>query len=358
MRASDLLSELKRTIDELSVLNDIGKTLTSSLDISNVMATIFQKVSELLRPRNWSVILSDEANHDLYFAHAVGVGSDKLLDVRLATDEGIAGWVFTHKTPLAVPDVEKDPRFNPRFDKLSGFRTRSILAAPLVIKEHCLGVVELVYSATDEPFHDRDLRTLMTVADFAAIALDNARNYTKVQELTVVDEHTSLFNARHLAATLKSEVARAMRFGHPVSLIFLDLDHFKQVNDTHGHQVGSATLREVGRMLVGKIRSVDVPTRYGGDEFVIVLPETGKDQALLMAERLRKEIAAHVFVADRGLAVRLTGSFGVACFPDDASEGETLLRQADQAMYRVKQALRDGVEGAHPATAPKATATR
>ncbi len=339
-------AEIKRTVDELTILNDIGKTLTSSLEISQVMTNIFEKVSELLRPRNWSLLLYDEEKRDLAFTHAVGAGADRLVGMHLPPHEGIAGWVFTKMEPLAVPDVRADPRFAARFDAISSFHTRSILAAPLASKGRCLGVVELVYGARDKSFQARDLRTLAAVADFAAIALDNARNYARVQEITTIDDHTGLFNARHLAATLAKEVDRATRFGHPVSLVFMDLDRFKAINDTHGHQRGSSTLREVGRLLAAQVRSVDVATRYGGDEFAIVLPETGKDQAVEMAEKMREEISKVRFLATEGLALRVTASFGVACFPDDTASADDLLQQADRAMYLAKAAGRNGVKAA------------
>lgn len=341
--SSDLESELRRARDELGALNDIARTLTSSLEIAEVMTNIFAKVSALLQPSNWSLLLYDEQAGDLYFAHTAGRGSDALKGMRLGPEEGLAGWVFTQMRPLAVGDVRNDARFARRFDRANGFETRSVVAAPLVVKDHCLGVVELVNGPGDRAFDERDAKTLLTVADFAAIALDNARNYAKVQDLTIVDEHTGLYNSRHLHAVLRSEVQRAVRFGHPVSVIFIDLDHFKDINDAHGHQVGSATLREFGQLLHASCRAVDVPTRYGGDEFAIVLPETAKDQALLMGERLRRQVKARRFMELNGLNLALTASFGIACFPDDAQDPEALLRVADQAMYRVKQGSRDGV---------------
>ena len=349
MQAKDLLRELKRTVDELAVLNEIGKALTSSLNIGEVMHLILAKVSELLKPRNWSLLLLDQATGELYFEAAVGAGSEKLRGLRIKRGEGIAGWVATRAAPLKVDDVTADPRFAARFDKASLFHTKSILCVPLSFKGKVLGVIELVNGEGDGPFTEEDLRILGTVAEFSAIAIENAQNYRKVEELTVLDDHTGLFNSRHLTSELEQEVNRATRFGHPVSLIFFDLDHFKQVNDTHGHQAGSRVLHEVGKLLLATLRSTDVPVRYGGDEFVIVLPETSKDQAVEAARRLRAEIAGTKFLAGEPFGpLRITASLGVASFPDDAKEPDALLRMADQAMYRVKQGSRDGVESALP----------
>jgi diguanylate cyclase (GGDEF)-like protein len=364
MRAKDLLRELQRTVDELAVLNEIGKALTSSLEISEVMHLILDKVSQLLKPRNWSVLLKDANTGELVFKAAVGPGAEALQDLRIAPGEGIAGWVATNGKPLRVEDVRKDPRFSARFDEASSFQTRSILCVPLLFKGNVLGVIELVNSAAEPFFTEEDLRILNTVAEFSAIAIENAQNFLKVQELTILDDHTGLYNSRHLRRTLDTEVVRATRFGHPVSLIFFDLDHFKQVNDRWGHQVGSRLLQDVGRMLLKTLRSTDVPVRYGGDEFVVLLPETSKDQALDAARRLREELSRTKWLADEPFGpIALTASFGVATFPDDGTTPDELLRGSDKAMYRAKARSRDTVEGAtasdarpsvQPATRPPA----
>src|SRR5256885_9666415 len=141
MQARDLLRQLQRTVDELAVLNEIGKALTSSLDIGEVMHVILAKVSELLKPRNWSVLLIDDKTGELFFRVAVGAGSEKLLGLRIRPGEGIAGWVAQHNAPLLVADVHKDPRFAARFDKASRFHTKSILCVPLTFKGPTLGAI-------------------------------------------------------------------------------------------------------------------------------------------------------------------------------------------------------------------------
>jgi diguanylate cyclase (GGDEF)-like protein len=347
MQGPELLRELKRMVDELAALNQIGKALTSSLNIDEVMELILEKVSQLLKPSNWSLLLLDPVTNELYFQAARGPGSEVLLGLRLKPGEGICGHVVATMKPLRVDDVRRDHRFAGRFDEKSSFTSRSILCVPLTSKGRALGVIELVNDAAHGHFTDEDLRTLSTVAEFAAIALENARNFAKVQELTIMDDHTGLFNSRHLKKQLESEVRRATRFGHPVSLIFFDLDRFKQVNDKRGHQSGSRVLAEVGHLLQRSLRATDVPVRYGGDEFVVLLPETSRDQSLEVARRLRDEVSRAVFLEDEKAGpIKLTASFGVATFPDDGTTPDELLRRADEAMYRVKARNRDGVEAA------------
>lgn len=343
MQAQELLRELKRTVDELQAFNDIGRSLTSTLDVKEVLELIMQKVSEVLRPGNWSLLLLDEAGRELHFEVAVGEGSDRLRPLRLPLGEGIAGWVVREGQPVLLEHARSDPRFSPRFDEAAGRRTGSVLAVPLRSKGRVLGVMELLNPEGQRRFDPEDLRTLAALADYAAIAIENARNFERIRELTLIDDHTGLYNARHLYRSLESEVARSRRFGRTFSLIFLDLDRFKLVNDRHGHQAGSAVLKEVGEVLRTALRAMDVPVRYGGDEFVVLLPEADRGQAHAVAERLRRSVNRTEFLADRGLGVRITASFGIATFPDDGTTPEDLLRLADSAMYRVKETTRDGI---------------
>ncbi|MBI5545821.1 MAG: sensor domain-containing diguanylate cyclase [Deltaproteobacteria bacterium] len=347
MEARELLKELKRTVDELQAFNEIGKALTSTLDIAEVLKLIMDKVGELLHPSNFSLLLLDEAAEELVFEIVVGPFAGRLRGLHMKLGEGIAGWVAQSGQPLLVKDALVDARFTTRFDEATRFQTRSVIAVPLRAKARTLGVIELVNGPLQPAFCEDDLKPLSSIADYAAIALENARNFRKVQELTVIDEHTGLFNSRHLMSCLGNEVARARRFGHPVSLVFFDLDRFKEVNDTHGHQCGSALLRECGQLVRSTLRATDIATRYGGDEFVCLLPETGRDQAMICALRLRETVAAHSFLSSQGLAVKLSASFGVSTFPDDGEDEEALLKQADLAMYRVKESGRNGVQSAH-----------
>jgi diguanylate cyclase (GGDEF)-like protein len=343
MNPADLLAAMRRTVEQLAASNEIAKALTSTLELREVLSLVMQKVRELLRPRNWSLLLYDERTGKLYFEIAVGEGAEALKSLQVSPGEGIAGAVFSSGRAQRVDDVSGAPGFSPRFDAASAFRTRSLLAVPLVARGRVLGVIELVNAEGDAPFSDGDLQVLTAIADYAAIALENARNFRRVQELTLTDEHTGISNARHLRAQLEQEVLRSRRFHHPLSLIFLDLDRFKAVNDTHGHLAGSAALREVGEVLVGCSRQVDVVCRYGGDEFAVLLVETGVDGARLIAERIRDSLRERRFLASQGLDVRLTASLGVATFPEHALDALGLLRAADHAMYAAKARGRDDV---------------
>ncbi len=339
----ELLALLERRSEELETLVEIGKALTSTLDLREVLGAIMDKVSLLLRPKNWSLLLVDDESGDLTFEIAVSPAADRLKGIRLKKGQGIAGWVALHGEPLLIPDVTLDPRFAPGVDEAVEFTTRSIVCVPLKSKNRVLGVVELLNNMDEGEFCEADLKILSTIADFAAIAIENARYFEKVRELIITDDLTGLYNARHLLEYLDYEVDRARRYGMPLSLVFLDLDYFKGVNDTHGHLVGSRLLTEMGSLIRKCVRSTDVAARYGGDEFVVVLPNTDKEGALTVAGNLRRQVKEHFFLSEQGYRVRVTASFGVATYPQDAQTKLALIRLADQAMYRVKETTRDAV---------------
>lgn len=340
------IDELKRKIEELSIFNEIGKTLTSTLDIKEILNIIMLKISELLRPDNWSLLLVDEERGDLYFEIVVGQKADKIKNMRLRMGEGLAGWVAEKGEKLIIHDVSKDERFSRDVDLASGFETKSVVCVPLKCKGKVLGVVELVGKAGGDEFSEEDIFILTTLADYAAIALENAQYFQKVKELTITDDVTRLYNSRYMYDYLEQELRRAQRYGMDLSIIFLDLDYFKNVNDTYGHLIGSRLLREIAHVILGSLRSVDIAVRYGGDEFVMILPSTSKESALHVAERIRSALKSTTFLQEEGLRIRQTASFGVASFPTDANNKLDLIRQADRAMYQIKNTTRDGIESA------------
>jgi diguanylate cyclase (GGDEF)-like protein len=342
----------QRDVGEIAVFHELGKALTSSLQLDQVLRTIMEKIDEFLRPDTWSLLLVDESKQELYFELAVGKGAQALKDVRIKMGQGIAGWVAQNDEAVIVPDVSKDTRFFSKVDEKTKTETHSIVAVPVRYRDHCLGVIELINCVGGNGFQDRDMALLEALADFAAIALENARHVKRIHELTITDDCTTLYNARHMDFILETEVYRSQRYGYEFSLVFIDLDHFKNVNDTHGHLVGSKLLAEVGQMLKSACRRIDFAFRYGGDEFVIVLPQASKENACIVAMRLHRLIGETLWLASEGLNIRITASVGLASYPSDAKTKVELLHLADEAMYQVKNTTRDGVAAAKMGVVP------
>jgi diguanylate cyclase (GGDEF)-like protein len=342
----------QREAGELAIFQELGKALTSSLQLDQVLRTIMEKIDEFLRPDNWSLLLLDEAKQELYFELAVGKASQALKDVRIKVGQGIAGWVAQHGEAVVVPDTSKDTRFFGKVDEKTKMETQSIVAVPVKFRDTCLGVIELINCFGPEGFNSRDLNLLEALADFAAIALENARHVKRIHELTITDDCTTLYNARHMGFILETEIYRSQRYNYEFSLVFIDLDHFKEVNDTHGHLIGSKLLAEIGSALKTHCRLIDFAFRYGGDEFVILLPQTSKENSLNVARRLHKMIRGTPWLEQAGLKVRITPSVGVASYPVDSKTKEGLLHLADEAMYLVKNTNRDSVAAANVGILP------
>jgi len=344
MSDRELVDELARRNDELTALVEIGKALTSSLSLDEVLTLIMEKVKLLLTAKSWSLLLVDELTDELVFEIVVSEIASRLKGKRIPRSEGIAGWVALNGESLLIPDVSRDPRYTSHIDEMTLFATRSIVCVPIKIRDRVLGVIQLLNSEEEDHFSDKDLPLLTTIADFAAIAIDNARSFEQVNRMVITDDLTGLYNARHMHNLIEYEVERAFRYHNSVSLVFLDLDHFKLVNDTYGHLTGSRLLSAIGGVIRENIRKSDIAARYGGDEFVIVLPETDKTGALIMASNMRNFIKRYRLKLEDGNEVGVTASLGIASYPEDASTKDELVTMADQAMYEVKAASRDGVK--------------
>jgi diguanylate cyclase (GGDEF)-like protein len=200
-----------------------------------------------------------------------------------------------------------------------------------------------VTSGREPRFERATLNVLKSALDPAAIALDNAVRMQRAEALSVTDDLTQLYNSRYLAQVLRRETKRASRSGRPLSLLFIDLDGFKSINDNHGHLFGSRALVEAAGVIRDSARETDIVARFGGDEFALVLPDTGSDGAFFVGERIREKIAAWVFLKSLGLNISLTVSVGVATLPDVAATAEQLIQAADEAMYAVKDGGKNGI---------------
>lgn len=335
----DALQHMKM---ELAFFEELNRLLTSSKEIDDVLATIMRRVHEVTKAEAWAIGLIDEASGDLIIQRTGGRKLE-LKSRRVPPGVGIMSWVIENKTPAVIEDIKKDNRFSNKIYRSLGFIPRSVICCPLKVKGSIIGAVEIINKSKGEQFSEVDLVLLMRLMDHMSIAVERITLYQKLEELSVTDDLTSLFNSRYLHRGIESEIQRSERYSSSVSLIFMDIDYFKLVNDNHGHLIGSKVLVEVGQILINELRSIDIVSRYGGDEFVVILPHTPLNNAIIVAERMRKAIELFTFVKNEGLNLKLTASFGVATYPESAKSKEELLRIADESMYRVKHRTRNGV---------------
>ena len=259
---------------------------------------------------------------------------------RLAPGED-AGTVAQTGQPIFIPDVNQDPRFSALVDALTGFETRSIIALPLVVRGEVIGVFEVINVQNENLFREQSLPHLHILVDYVAIAVDNIRNLQRLQARTFIDEVTGFYNSRYLFFSMDRLIPQIIEQGGEFSVVFLDLDNFKAVVDAHGHLRGSKVLGEVARTLHSLLGPDDSLVRYGGDEFVLLLPHRSQSQALGMTQRLRQELNHTSFLNDEGLDVRVTASYGIATLPGDARDREELLAIADRAMFSSKSQSKD-----------------
>lgn len=204
----------------------------------------------------------------------------------------------------------------------------------------CNGII-MVWK--DEHFHKKELANIRFIIEQIRRSFENALDFRGAQEMVFVDDLTGLFNMRYLNIGLENEIKRAKRFKKGLALLFIDLDHFKEVNDTHGHLVGSKLLKEAANILKKCIREVDIAIRYGGDEFIVILTDTDPKGAMKVAERIRKKMEEKIFLAREGIRLKMTCCVGVACYPEDAENKVDLIHLADKAMYRGKETTRNVV---------------
>jgi diguanylate cyclase (GGDEF)-like protein len=331
------------TARELLSCMELGKTLTSELHSKELFGKILNKVSELLPAENWSLLLVDEAKGELRFEVSVDLDLEQVKDVRLRLGQGIAGKVALEQKPLVIEDVAQCEFFSGQVDQISGCATQSIVCVPLVFGGRTVGVIEVVNPKNRK---DDPLPLLSLIADYAAIAVENMRRYREIQNLAIHDDLTGLYNTRHLYRVLGSLVRTAEESQDPFSLIFMDIDHFKKVVDTYGHLKGSQAIQEVARTIRECLVEPAFGVAYGGDEFVAVLQRFDKAQALKKAEEIRSRVKQTVYLANHGHQVGLSASFGIATFPDDATDVAGLLALADRAMFDVKETGKDAIKTA------------
>lgn len=359
----DLLSRLNDLLDrrlfQATVLNEIARLARSLQDLKRSADAVLKTLSQLVDYHLAAVALAEEEPGELYVRQAKPV-TPSCLDrfERHCFDTLTAHLGQPPRRGRWQVSILDETQGGEPCDDLE-----QLITLPLESDDRPLGLLALAGGRRQMAAIAQDDQHLpSSLADQVYIVLDNALLYRKVQVMAIHDELTGLHNFRHLREKLAEEFARAVRYGSELSLILLDIDHFKAINDRCGHQMGNVVLTQIVDVMRAQIRENDVPARYGGEEFAVILPNTGVDGAVQVAERVRESIAAHTFGSPDD-PQRLTVSLGVTSYPGvPASAPDELITQADNALYAAKGAGRDRVRHVlepdydHPATRADSTA--
>ncbi len=324
-----------------NLLCEIGSVIAASLDSEEILSTIARYTQKLLKPKALVLYRYDSLAQRLSIDAIHGEATGLQLGRSFSTADGIVGLAVREKKTITLEDPRKEPCYSPRCD-IPGFNDGDWICLPLQQGEKIFGGIQLVVPKGFGEWGGEDGGTLLkTIAEFGALALRNAEAMAYLRNLAIVDDVTGLHNGRYLQEILSHEISRARRYKSTFTLIFLDLDYFKRVNDEFGHLVGSQLLRSTGQWVKEQLRESDICVRWGGDEFILFLPNTSKEGGVLVARRLCARMPVESFL---GQKLVVSASFGVVAFPDDGGETEDLIKKADEAMYRVKNHGRNGVE--------------
>ena len=339
----ETIASLRLKIINYSQLKELTEKLSLCLSLEDTSNTLSIEVSRLFSRKDVTVIL--------YLFHSttgeLGISSSQKgqMQVNLKAKKGDIFDQFVVKTlhPLIVEDVLTDFRFD--MDKINGEdrrSLRSLISTPLSVGDKTLGILRLDSPAAHQ-FSTDDLRFLRTIADLTSIAIENAQLYERLETIAIKDGLTGLYLRRHMLERLAEEISREMRRGHDLSFLMIDVDHFKQYNDSFGHMAGDIVIKTIAQLLEGHFNHPgDLVCRYGGEEFCVVLPDCPKPKALLLANELRKKIEVREIILRRQ-KTHVTASIGVASFPKDAKGKDDLIFKADEALYQAKQTGRNKV---------------
>ncbi len=330
-----LEAKLQNEKVKLEEILGFDERVTSIRNLDRLVDFVVDKASAILQADKCSLMLFDETVGELCIKSAKGLETDVITQTRLKLGDSIAGRVAKEGEGMLVKNIEYDKRFE-RANSPS-YRTRSFMSVPIKFNDRLIGVVNISEKNTGhEPFNETDLKVLSAIVRQAAAAIENAKLYRELEYLSVTDPLTNLWNYRCFINSVDEEIQRCKRFANTFSLLMIDADNFKSYNDSYGHLEGDLLLKELGKIFTGNLRAIDKVCRYGGDEFVVLLPNTGIGQARIAAEKLRVAVDKYAFKQ------KMTVSIGVAEYRANLSRFELIMR-ADRCLYQAKTQGRNRV---------------
>ncbi len=340
-QAKDLA--LREEVQGLKNILSVAQLVVSSLDLDEVLQNILHSAMAIMDFPAGSVALYNESENSLELHAHAGLSETFVAHRRwTAKPDGLTHKILGYGEPFVVEDTEAfDFAMNPLAAREG---IRALIAVPLIFQKSIVGIL-YVDDFKPRSITQSRLNLLSVLASFATMSIDNARLYRQTLELACTDGLTGLFNFRQFKRDFREELSRAERYGTGLSVVLLDVDNFKKFNDTYGHPNGDIVLRAMAELLSDLLRDCDLIYRYGGEEFIALLPETGLQEALLVAERIRMfvETESPHFLQDITMTHGITVSIGVASFPEDGTDTAVLLKNVDNLMYLAKGAGKNKV---------------
>ena len=324
---------------ELRVLYEVARRLGGNLKLDEMLSMVLREISRMINFHTGIIYLWSEEHGCYRVGASTGPHAGLLMDSTIRLGEGFLGLAAENREPQLVNDTRLDVRTAGDVGLIQVHR--SMLVVPLVAETEVLGLIML---GDKRPafFEYKHLQTLTIISGQTAVAITNVQLYKKLEKTAITDGLTGLYNHRYFYQRLLEDFQRAERYGAKLSLIMLDIDYFKQVNDRYGHLVGDTVLAGVSRIISGEVRSSDLAARYGGEEFAVMMPETGPTEAMHVAERIRLAVRENLFDND-GVRFQVRISGGVASYPVHAANVRELMDAADTALYRAKEEGRDRI---------------
>lgn len=327
-----LYEQLWRRVQQLDALYDTMSDITGNLERDSVLKAIVERMVALMRATHGMIALYDSAQNNLRIHYSIGMDRD-YSGIRIALGEGVIGRVALTRQPLVVYDYHRWEGQSPVFHTLP---SSNVLAVPLLAGDELIGALSAGDFDTRRTFTEDDVRLLGMFAQQATIAIKNARLFAEVQHLAITDPLMGIYNRRYFLSAAVREYERARRHAHALAVLIADLDDFKQINDRYGHLIGDQVLQAVSGVFRRELRSIDVLARYGGEEIIMMLPETDCDGVIRVVERLQSRLMNPVIKGPD--EIYITASFGAAINQrTTASDVEALIAYADQALLHAKQ---------------------
>ena len=330
-----IFQDIKHAHQELLALYEIVQTMRQSLDVEETLELIMSKTKRIIDFATCVIFLKEGDSSDLKAMAASGPFADIIQHRRLLAGSGCSGYAAQKCTTSGLGRSAGDDLMLLLGPSARNCALTEVLAAPLGSETESIGALTL-YRASDRPFTEDDARLLSAVARQCTVAITNAKQYEQTRQSAMTDQLTGLANARFFFMHLDQELSRARRDQSPVSLVAIDLNNLKQINDNFGHQQGDRALRTLAEVFRRHVRDYDTVVRYAGDEFFIILPDTTNQRAIETSHRIKRAVRETVLEVGPGRVVNLGASFGVATFPGDAKEVDALIAAADRAMYQDK----------------------